>query len=78
MERRKAGTKKSPDGLTIARVYVPRGRYASKQWMNYLTNLHLYIIHPPYPLRSSIIINAEMQKAGTYISKQDEIWLRCF
>ena len=48
MERSNGGTKKkgSPDGLTIARAYRPRGRYTLKQWMIYLTNLHIYIYCP--------------------------------
>ena len=41
MERSKAGTKgKSTDGLNYSSGVPPsRGRYAPRQWMNYLTNL---------------------------------------
>ena len=48
MEINKTGTEKiSPDDLTISQAYGPGDRYAPKQWMNYLINLHIQSIHYP-------------------------------
>ena len=38
MERSTAVTKKSPDGLTVARAYHPAGSLLSEVRMNYINN----------------------------------------